>query len=121
MVSKDKNIDLSEVVELSPYTKRKICVPARCDYNCPHFSDCAYLNFRSIAQSNEIDVQVCNHQYLLADTLNRAEGRPPLIPNYQSIVIDEAHKFYQAAQSMYGVEFSNANQAYRAYANDEQY
>ena len=104
-VTKNKNIDLSEISGLSPYIKRKICVPSRCDYHCPHFSGCAYLNFRESAESSEIDVQVCNHQYLLADTMNRAEDKPALIPNYQSIIIDEAHKFYQAAQTMYGMEY----------------
>ena len=107
VVSKDKNVDLSEIADLSSYTKRRICVPSQCDYNCPHFSDCAYLNFRNNAQCNKIDIQVCNHQYLLADTINRAADREPLIPNCQSIIIDEAHKFEQAAQSMYSLEFSN--------------
>ena len=100
-------IDLSEISYLNAYGKRKICVPARCSYDCRYYETCAYMGFRTEAQSNKIDIQVCNHQYLLADTLNRAGGRPPLIPNYQSIIIDEAHKFYQAAQSMYGVEFSD--------------
>jgi Rad3-related DNA helicase len=45
--------------------------------------------------------------YLLADTLNLAENRLPLIPNYQNIIIDEAHKLEQAAQSIYGMEFIN--------------
>ena len=106
-VAKGTNIGLSEISCISAYTKRKICVPARCDYNCPHCTKCAYMDFRNNAQSSKIDIQVCNHQYLLADTINRAEGKTPLIPNYQSIIIDEAHKFYQAAQSMYGVEFSD--------------
>jgi ATP-dependent DNA helicase DinG len=112
-MGRNVNIDLTEISWLNAYTKRRICVPNRCDNNCPHYSNCAYLDFRKDAQSNKIDIQVCNHQYLLADTIGRAENRhmetrPALIPNYQSIIIDEAHRFYQAAQSMYGVEFSNA-------------
>ena len=107
-VAKNKNVDLTEISWLNAYTKRKICIPNRCDYGCPHYAECAYLDFRNKAQSSKIDIQVCNRQYLLADTINRTAGRPPLIPNYQSIIVDEAHKFYQAAQSMYGVEFSNA-------------
>ena len=105
---KNVNIDLTEISWLNAYTKRRICVPNRCDIHCPHYSDCAYLDFRNIAQSSKIDIQVCNHQYLLADAISRAKNKPILIPNYQSIIIDEAHRFYQAAQSMYGVEFSNA-------------
>jgi len=58
------------------------------------------------AQSNWIDIQVCNHQYLLADAKRRAAGQRPLIPNYQCLIIDEAHKFLDAARSMYGMELS---------------
>ena len=108
-LNKKINVDLMELSGLSAYTKRKICVPNHCDHNCPYYSGCAYLDFRSKAQSREIDIQVCNHQYLLADTINRAAnkcppdypygnfqtnidwvtGKMPLIPNYQSIIIDE--------------------------------
>ena len=102
-----RNIDLMEVTSLNAYGKRKIAVPSRCSYNCPYYTTCSYMKFRNSAQSSEIDIQVCNHQYLLADTLNRADDRPPLIPNYQSIIIDESHKFYTAAQSMYGMAFSD--------------
>ena len=100
-------IDTAEIDGLNAYTKRKICVPNRCDKNCPHRDGCAYLLFREQAGSPEIDIQVCNHNYLLADTLRRADEKPPLIPNYQSIIIDEAHKFIQAARSMYGAEISS--------------
>ena len=99
-------IDLAEVDGLSAYVKRKISVPDRCARNCPNHAACAYLHFREQLESSEIDIQVCNHNYLLADTLRRAEGSRPLIPNYQMIIIDEAHKFLVAARSMYGLELS---------------
>jgi ATP-dependent DNA helicase DinG len=44
---------------------------------------------------------------LLADTIRRKEEKQPLIPNYQAIIIDEAHKFLQAARSMYGAQLSD--------------
>jgi len=100
-------IDLAEIDNLTPYMKRRISVPARCDKNCPNRDSCQYLQFRREVQSNRIDIQVCNHNYLLADAIRRSEEKAPLIPNYQMMVIDEAHKFLQAARSMYGVEFSN--------------
>ena len=107
LLSRSATIDLAEVDGLTPYVKRKISVPDRCDKNCPNRNSCQYLRFREKVGSSEIDIQVCNHNYLLADTLRRAEGQRPLIPNYQSIIIDEAHKFLQAARSMYGVELSS--------------
>ncbi len=103
-------IDFAEIDGLNAHVKRKIAVPERCDFRCPNRSDCAYLRFRKQVQSSGIDIQVCNHNYLLADVLRRAGEQRPLIPNYQGIVIDEAHKFLQAARSMYGAELSNQTQ-----------
>lgn len=60
------------------------------------------------AQSGEYDFQVCNHNYFLADTLHRAKDQKPLIPHYQAVIIDEAHKFFPAARQMYGVELDAA-------------
>jgi Rad3-related DNA helicase len=100
----NSTIDLAET-ELASYVKRKISVNERCSDACPHKETCSYLAFRKDARSTKIDIQVCNHNYLLADTLMRANDRSPLIPNYQMLIIDEAHKFIDAARTMYGSEF----------------
>lgn len=99
-------IDIAEIEYITPHVKRKISVPIRCYDNCPFRDGCAYLHFREQAGSAVIDIQVCNHNYLLADTLRRADDERPLIPNYQILIIDEAHKFLSAARSMYGIELS---------------
>jgi ATP-dependent DNA helicase DinG len=101
------SIDLADADGLDAYTKRKIGVPKRCDKYCPHRNDCLYLRFRSYANNPAIDIQVVNHNYFLADVLRRANGQPPLIPNYQTVIVDEAHKFLTAARSMYGAELSS--------------
>lgn len=100
-------IDIAEIDGLNAHVKRRISVPDRCYDNCPHRDGCAYLRFRTQAQSSAIDIQVCNHNYLLADTLRRVDEQRPLIPNYQCIIIDEAHKFLSAARNMYGTELSS--------------
>jgi len=110
LLKPDAEIDLAEIEGLTAYTKRKISVPDRCDKHCSHRDDCPYLRFREQVGSSAIDIQVCNHNYFLADTLRRADEQRPLIPNYQSVIIDEAHKFLQAAQSMYGVALSSLTQ-----------
>ena len=101
-------IDLAEV-DLTPHIKRKISVSGRCFDSCPCRGTCQYTVFREQAQSPEIDIQVCNHNYLLADTLLRDNRQQPLIPNYQTLIVDEAHKFLQAARTMYGVELSSSS------------
>jgi len=59
------------------------------------------------AQSPAIDFQIVNHNYLLVDTLLRAGGKGSLIPNYQMIIVDEGHKFLNAARQIYGLSFSS--------------
>jgi ATP-dependent DNA helicase DinG len=103
----DNALDLSELDGLTPYVKRKICVPTRCDRNCSNFGECRYHKFMEYAQNPEIDIQVCNHNYVLADIVSRSKGRRPLLPNYQTLIIDEAHKFLPAAQSIYGSELGD--------------
>ena len=100
-------IDLNETDGLTPYVKRKIAVPQRCFDDCQYREKCPYLEFRNKSQSSVIDIQVCNHNYLIADTLRRKDKQYPLIPNYQTLIIDEAHKFLFAARTMYGIELSN--------------
>jgi len=99
-------IDFAEIEGLTPHVKRKICVPPSCPANCPQRTSCRYQRFLAQVQSSETDIQVCNHNFLLADTKRRSEGLKPLIPNYQCLIIDEAHKFLQAARQIYGIEIS---------------
>lgn len=101
---KKSHIDLDEMDQLTPYTKRKISVPRRCDRKCPHYYDCRYRQYYKHIGSNGHDFQICNHNYLLADIMKRARGYKPLLPHYQAIIIDEAHKFLEAARQMYGTE-----------------
>jgi ATP-dependent DNA helicase DinG len=100
-------IDIAEIEGLDRYTKRKIAVPDRCAYGCPYRDGCAYLRFREHANNPAIDIQVLNHNYFLADMKLRASDKRPLIPNYQTVIIDEAHKFLAAARTMFGSELSS--------------
>lgn len=101
------SIDLADAEGLTPYIKRRIGVSGRCAENCPYYDDCRYLRHMRNVQSGEHDFQVCNHNYFLADVIRRSKGQSPLIPGYQAVIIDEAHKFLQAARQMYGVEFGS--------------
>jgi len=107
LLKEDASIDLADADSLTAYMKRKIGVSGRCDENCPHRDECRYLLHMEHVQSNKHDFQVCNHNYFLADVLRRAENGHPLIPHYQAVIIDEAHKFITAARQMYGVELSS--------------
>ena len=99
--------DLTGVDSLTPYMKRRICVMEKCADGCMHRDKCRYTDYIKKANNSRVDFQITNHNYFLADILHRVSGRRPLLPNYQLVIIDEAHKFLGAARQMYGVELTN--------------
>jgi len=99
-------IDLAEINGLTAHVKRQIRVPTRCPIHCPCRDSCRYQRFYREAMNPAIDIQVTNHNYLIADALHRTDGKRPLLPNYQTVIVDEAHKLLSAARSMYGAELS---------------
>ncbi|MDR0840070.1 MAG: hypothetical protein LBN26_01620 [Christensenellaceae bacterium] len=98
--------DLAGAKNLTAYMKRHICVDESCGPDCPRYGECRYMRYLRDAQRGGYDFQVCNHNYLLADLIRRSKGQRPLIPDYQGVVIDEAHKFLDAARQMYGCSLS---------------
>ena len=102
------DVDLASVKGLTPYIKRNICVDKHCNKDCPLYTKCRYMRHLSIVKRGGYDFQVCNHNYLLADIIHRSRGVEPLLPSYQAVIIDEAHKFLDAAREMYGAKLSLA-------------
>lgn len=106
LLGHDASCDLADAEGLTPYIKRKVCVPGKCEDKCRHAPTCRYLRYQEQANDPKVDFLICNHNYYLADVLHRAEGKRPLLPHYQLVIIDEAHKFLAAARQMYGVGLS---------------
>ncbi|MCL1883946.1 MAG: ATP-dependent DNA helicase [Defluviitaleaceae bacterium] len=99
--------DLTDADSLTPYMKKRICVSEKCGAGCKHKDRCRYAAYMKKANDPKVDFQITNHNYFLADTLHRASGKRPLLPHYQLVIMDEAHKFLQAARQMYGIELSD--------------
>ena len=104
----ETSCDLADAEGLAPFIKRKICVFGQCGETCRHYHSCRYLRYMDMANDPHVDFQITNHNYFLADTLHRANGKRPLLPHYQMVIMDEAHKFLAAARQMYGVELTSA-------------
>ena len=101
--------DLTGADTLTPHMKRGVCVSGgKCAASCSHARRCRYFEYLRESSNPSLDFQITNHNYFLADVLHRADGRRPLLPHYQMVIIDEAHKFLDAARSMYGMELTNA-------------
>ena len=96
------DIDLDKQDSLSNYVKSRICVTAQCNSRCNRYAACRYHKYLQYAKSYNHDFQICNHNYFIADMRHRSKGVASLIPNYQAVIIDEAHKFIVAARQMYG-------------------
>ena len=101
-------IDMDDIDWLSPSEKSRVNVPNHCGYNCPDYGSCRYMKLMSLYMTDKYDFQVCNHNYFIADTIRRSQKAAPLLPNYQSAIIDEAHKFLPAVRQMYCVSISNS-------------
>ena len=91
--------DLDHIPGLSRYDRCRICVPQSCPRDCFLHLDCRYQQY--LRDSRKSDIQICNHNYLLANASHRLEERPLLLRQYQALVVDEAHKLPDAARQMY--------------------
>ena len=93
-------LDLDKLPGLSGFDRRLICVPEQCPRFCPARSRCRYQRYLRESNGSAVSIQVCNHNYLLADALHRQNGWKPLLRDYQAAVIDEAHRLPEAAEQM---------------------
>ncbi|MGN0644540.1 ATP-dependent DNA helicase [Gemmiger sp.] len=93
-------LDLDKLPGLSGFDRRQICVPEHCPRLCPMRSRCRYQRYLRESNGPAMSIQVCNHNYLLADALHRQNGWRPLLRDYQAVVIDEAHRLPEATEQM---------------------
>ena len=100
LLSLRDHLDLDMAEHLSGYDRERVHVPQVCD--CGQES-CRYLCFMEVCASARYQVQICNHNLLLADAIHRSVGRRPLLPEHSALIADESHKLPEAARQMFGV------------------
>lgn len=93
-------LDLDRLPNLPRHERRLICVPNRCGRSCIEHSDCRYRQYLKASNGPSVTIQVCNHNYLLADAAHRQNGWTSLLKDYQALVIDEAHKLPETVRQM---------------------
>ena len=93
-------LDLDKLPGLSAFDRRQICVLEQCPRLCPARSRCRYQRYLRESNGPDVSIQVCNHNYLLADAFHRQNAWRPLLRDYQAVVIDEAHRLPEAAEQM---------------------
>lgn len=98
--------DLDRIPGLSGYDRARVCVPNTCLDPCEHSDVCPYMRHVMNSRVHPALFQICNHYYLMADAEHEANGRRALLPYYRGLIIDEAHRLYDAVQSICGLEVS---------------
>ncbi len=72
--------------------------------NCPLFKECFITKLRREAEAAEL--VVTNHHLLFADLAIKVQWQAAALPEYEHLVIDEAHEAEDAATSFFGFRAS---------------
>jgi ATP-dependent DNA helicase DinG len=72
--------------------------------DCTHFRECFVMKARKHAL--EADVVVVNHHLFFADVVLRDEGVAELLPNCNTVILDEAHQLPDTASLFFGESLS---------------
>ena len=93
-----------DAVNIPNYLKQKMCVGSSCR-NCPRRIMCKYDDYIQYCKTRgACDIQVTNHNMLLMAQNLKTNGGNDLLQESNYIIIDEAHRLMEAANSTYGVE-----------------
>ncbi len=71
---------------------------------CPHYTSCFYSKARRRWETSNIIV--ANHALLLSDLVLRKAGHG-ILPEYDFVIIDEAHNIEHVAEDQFGLDLSN--------------
>lgn len=87
--------------------KGKVCVKGGCS-RCEYRDDCCYSCYVKAANdTGAVDFQVTNHNmFLTSIKASDSEATSRIIQKSPYVVIDEAHKLLEAAQTTFGEQFS---------------
>jgi ATP-dependent DNA helicase DinG len=73
--------------------------------DCPQYQQCFVTRMRQRAA--ESDIVVVNHHLLCADAAVREQSFGEVIPEFQHLVLDEAHQLEDVATQYFGIVISN--------------
>lgn len=94
-------IDLDKY-RISGAIKSRICVKGSCT-GCRGKKNCAYSEYnKKMYNLPNLDFQVTNHNMYLMSQKTKTDDRPPLLRESCFVVVDEAHKFKEAAEDTFG-------------------
>ncbi len=94
-------VDLDKY-RISGEMKSRVCVKGTCA-GCTEKDRCEYHHYsEKVYNMKGLDFQVTNHNMYLMSQKNRRDDVPPLLRSSCFVVVDEAHKFREAAEDTFG-------------------
>ena len=72
---------------------------------CPTYDQCFYQSARR--RMENADLLICNHALFFSDLALRMRGHG-LLPDYQHVILDEAHELEDVASEHFGIKLSEA-------------
>ena len=92
---------------VTPATWEKVAAEGdSCNHvHCPHYKSCFFFKARKMAEDSQL--LVVNHHLLLADIEKRRRngGQESILPNFNRLVIDEAHQLEDIALESFAQRF----------------
>ncbi len=76
---------------------------------CPYYNKCFY--WRARRQLDTADIIVVNHALLFSDLVLKSAGAS-VLPEYTSVIIDEAHNVEHVAEDHFGIRISQFSMTY---------
>lgn len=76
---------------------------------CLYYSKCFY--WRARRELDAADIIVANHALLFSDLVLKSAGAS-VLPEYRSVIIDEAHNIEQVAEGHFGIRVSQSGMTY---------
>jgi ATP-dependent DNA helicase DinG len=81
--------------------RAEICLGSK----CPEFEQCFITKMRQRALAS--DVVIVNHHLFFADLVLRGDDHGGVLPDYSTIIFDEAHEMEDVAATYFGTSVSN--------------
>lgn len=98
--------ELDNIAENSPLWSMVTSTAENClNKECPYLKDCFLMKARRKAL--EADIVVINHHLFFADLTLKQEGFGELLPEVETIILDEAHQLPKVASQFLGENLSS--------------
>ena len=105
----DGDINLMPLIDQSPYLRSEVtstsdnCLGSK----CPCYTDCFVVKARENA--SKADIVIVNHSLLISDMTLKVDGFGELLPDVDTVIVDEAHKLKSVSEQSFSEQLTSKN------------